>query len=122
MRISFICAVLATLAVAKPVKIPRNKVNRLSREDRDGDFRMASCELHHSNDLDTKLKTIKEKNLSGTIYVEQIFDADANGWQIPQAYAFVNRLEKGPEDSKVSEYSLSTSYFEDINELTCEIV
>ena len=41
---------------------------------------MASCELHHSNDLDNKLKTIKERNLAGTIYVEQSYDADADGW------------------------------------------
>ena len=80
MRITFLSAVLAACAVAKPMWIPPDKVNRIRGLDIDGDYRMASCELHHSNDLDTKLKNILERNLTGTIFVEQQYLSGSGGW------------------------------------------
>ena len=80
MRISFVSAILASVGLARPQWIPPDRVNVIRDNEEDGDYRMASCEFHHSLNLDTNLKTITERNVSGTIYVEQIYSEAGGGW------------------------------------------
>ena len=127
MRTPFVSAILSSMAVATslsttfegPTYIPNNKVNRLSGQPQDGDYRMASCELHHSQILDTKLRGTPERNLNGTIYVQQQYLTNSGGWQIPEAYVNLQRLERGPDGTRDSEYTLYTNFYKDYEDLDC---